>query len=114
MMTSESFNGKKQWPPPAGEKKKETHRHMMDPAVGDRFTEMFSFYVHVVEVTDTHVTVEEYSPPCEIPKDAKVRKFTREQFIKTYSYSFGVPGYWIRYLDRKAPVGHRKSQLELF
>lgn len=83
-----------------------TAKHFDNPQVGDRFHEMYSFWVHVVLVTRNRVIVEEYSPPCSIPRDAKVRVFgSHDEFREAYGYKT-QPGSWVYYCDDKAPIGH--------
>jgi hypothetical protein len=53
------------------------------PSVGDRFHEMYSYWEYVVHLTDKHVFVLCFSPPCEVPTDGKLKKYTRERFAKS-------------------------------
>ena len=71
---------------------------MANPLVGDRFSEMFSFYIYVIGLDGNMITTLEASPPCEVPKDGEVKTMTLEQFRKRFAYS-STPGYWIRYVD---------------
>ena len=75
-----------------------TQEAMKNPKVGDRFSEMFSFYVYVIGLDGNMITTLEASPPCEVPKDGEVKTSTLEQFRKRFAYD-SIPGYWIRYVD---------------
>jgi hypothetical protein len=88
------------------ETKIRTAYHFDHPQVGDRFHEMYSFWVHVVLVTPDRIVVEEYCPPCAIPTDAKVRIFnSHNEFRAAYGY-MTQPGPWVYYCDSTAPVDH--------
>jgi hypothetical protein len=77
-----------------------TREAFADPQVGDRFQEMYSFWVFVVRVDGQHVTTLEASPPCTVPDDGKLRHFaTHEQYREAYRYGTN-PGYWVRLADR--------------
>jgi hypothetical protein len=91
------------------ETKQATVDHFDNPIVGDRFHEMYSFWVHVVLITAEKVIVEEYCPPCSVPKDAKVRIFnSRDEFRAAYSYT-SIQGSFLYYCDNKAPVDHWRA-----
>ena len=76
----------------------ETGKAMENPKVGDRFSEMFSFYVYVIGLDGNMITTMEGSPPCELPKDGEAKTMTLEQFRKRFAYN-SIPGYWVRYVD---------------
>jgi hypothetical protein len=87
-----------------------TDYHFQHPQAGDRFQEMYSFWVHVVLVTTEQVIVEEYCPPCSVPKDAKLRVFeSHDAFREAYGYT-SKHGAWVYYCDNKAPIDHWKPQ----
>lgn len=71
---------------------------MKSPRVGDRFSEMFSFWVYVIGIEGDKITIIEASPPCELPKDGKISTTTLSEFRKRFSYG-AIPGYWVRYVD---------------
>jgi hypothetical protein len=86
---------------------RQTIEHMNDPQPGDRFQEMYSFWVHVVVRQCETIIVEEYSPPAEVPKDARVRMFpTLAAFRAAYGDDGHTAGYWINYCDNKAYLDH--------
>ena len=89
----------------------ETYIHMKDPQPGDRFHEMYSYYVHVVERNGDKVTIEEYFPPANIPTDAKIKTMTVKEFDQYYAYK-SIPGYSIKYIDNDAPIEHYYKQFE--
>ncbi len=68
------------------------------PAVGDRFHEMYSFWVYVMAREGDVVTTIEASPPCTFPEDGKVRVQTLDEFRKRFAYG-SIPGYWVRFCD---------------
>ena len=75
---------------------RKTCEALADPIAGDRFHEMYSFWMYVVKVTKRSVTVMEASPPCVFPEDARVREITRAEFQCHYGY----PSPWILLADR--------------
>ena len=74
-----------------------------DPRPGDRFTEMFAFWLYVVKVTPSEVVTMEANPPCTFPEDGRIRIQTREEFLERLSYS-NIPGTWVRLVDRDNDV----------
>lgn len=72
---------------------------MNSPMPGDRFTEMFSFYVYVLKRDGDMITFMECNAPCELPKDGKVKRLPLDSFKKRYAYGT-IPGYSIRLCDR--------------
>jgi len=89
------------------EDRERTVQAFFDPSPGMRFTEMYAFWVHVVEVRDDGVVVvEEYNPPCTVPDDARRILFRNaDHFRKRYAYD-SIPGYWVTYVGDDAPVAH--------
>lgn len=81
------------------EMKKSTDEAINDPQVGDRFHEMYSYWVYVVKVTKKFVWTMHASPPCEFPKDGKLIKRKREDFKKYYEYG-SIAGCWVDLSDR--------------
>lgn len=83
-----------------------TIEKMSRPRPGYMFTEWFAFYMNVVYVSDDRVVVEEYSAPCEIPTDRKLKRFhSLEEFQKAYAYG-SIPGYSVWYVGDDAPTSH--------
>jgi hypothetical protein len=64
----------------------QTMEALKDPQVGDRFHEMYSFWMFVLVVTPAEVTFMTASPPCSLPDDGKIATLTRELFIKKFTY----------------------------
>lgn len=89
------------------EMREKTANAFADPKPGMRFTEMFAFWVHVVEVRDDGtVVVEEYSPPCKVPDDARRIRFRCVgHFREKYAYQTR-PGYWVTFVGDGAPLDH--------
>jgi len=84
------------FPDPAREA---THEAITHPRIGDRYTEMFAFWLYVIDVTGTHVTTLEANGPCVLPEDGTLRVQTRTEFAKRLSYGT-IPDYWVRLVDR--------------
>jgi hypothetical protein len=84
----------------------ETEKAMEDPRPGDRYQEMYSFWVYVVAApADGSVVVAEASAPCTFPDDAKWRRFPDgPTFRQAYSYGGSMPGYWVRLASRGEDV----------
>ena len=74
-----------------------------NPKVGDRFHEMYSFWVYVVAVRGNWVGIMEAAGPCELPKDGKVSFMTKDDFREKYAYGT-IPGYSIRFHDHDNDV----------
>ena len=85
-----------------------THEAMMNPKVGDRFEEFYTFWMYVVKVSRWHVWTMSASAPCEFPKDGKIEKRTKKEFRKHFSYQTKAPElknkYWICLCDRNNNV----------
>lgn len=77
----------------------ETAKAMNDPQPGDRFTEMYAFYVYVLECEGNQVTFMECNPPCDVPKDGKVGTISLSLWRKRYAYG-SIPGYSVRLCER--------------
>ena len=81
----------------------ETEKAMEDPRPGDRYQEMYSFWVYVVDVgaNGSVVTAEGHS----FPDDAKFRWFpTGAAFRRAYSYGGTVLGYWVKLASRDEDI----------
>lgn len=75
-----------------------------DPRVGDRFHELYSFWVYVVHVDGEYVATVEASPPCDLPTGGKLRHFpSREAFRAAYRYETN-PRYWVHLAGRGKQV----------
>ena len=83
--------------------KEETEEAFQRPRAGDRFTEMYAFWVYVLRVHDGVVTIMEANPPCELPRDGKVCALTIYAFRQRYAYK-SIPGYSVRLVDRNNDV----------
>ena len=85
---------------------RDTAAAMADPQVGDRFHDMYSFWVFVVDVgTESVTTYEASGHPSEMPDiGGKLRIFTtRDEFRASYRYG-SIPGYYVRLADRGTDV----------
>lgn len=80
-----------------------TKEVMENPQVGDRFSEMFSFWVYVIERGKDHVVILEASAPCKLPEEGKITTYTLAEFKQRFSYG-SIPGYWINYIDSNNDV----------
>jgi len=78
---------------------KEKNRQAFEnPKIGDRFSEMFSFYVYVVGIEDGRVCILEGSSPVTFPDTATRWEGTDEDFRQRFSYA-GGEGYSVDFLD---------------
>lgn len=78
-----------------------TYEAMEDPQVGDRFTEMYSFWVIVVHRAGEQVATLEGSPPITFPDEGMLRTYSLEKFRERFRYSTdSVKGYWVQLVDR--------------
>lgn len=62
---------------------------------GDRYTEMYTFWVYILKVEKDHLWIISASAPCDFPKDGKIKRISKEEFRKTY---------WIYLVDRRQNV----------
>jgi hypothetical protein len=85
------------------ERDRRTAEAFSDPRVGDRFTEMYSFWMYVVGREGDCVVTMHASPPCTFPEDAKVTFSTLEEFQKRWAYE-SIPGYSVSLEDRDNDV----------
>lgn len=76
---------------------------MADPQPGDRFTEMYAFYVVVLRRDGGSVVYMDIHPPCTVPADGKVGKMHVEEFRRRFKYG-SIPGYWVRLIERGMDV----------
>lgn len=58
-----------------------------DPQVGDRFHEMYSWWMFVVAVDGFTVTTLAASAPCTFPDDGQVKVWSRAEFVSGNCYS---------------------------
>ena len=70
---------------------------LADPQVGDRFHEMYSYWLYVVAVEGDEVTTLEASAPCTFPDDGKRWIGTREAYRQRFDTCAGP---WIMLADR--------------
>jgi hypothetical protein len=85
---------------------RETNEAMDDPRPGDRYQEMYSFWMYVVAVrSDGAIIVAEGSPPVTFPQQATFRGFgNADAFRRHYSYNGNTPGYFVRLASRDENV----------
>lgn len=87
-----------------------TRAAMLYPEVGDRYTEMFAFWLYVLKVTPNFVTTMEANGGARdgdtvLPRDGIVKTMTREEFIERLSYTGSVEGgFWVFLVDRRNDV----------
>lgn len=80
-----------------------TDEAFKNPRVGDRFHEMYSFYVYVVGLDGDRIFTLEASPPCTLPDDGKLREQTLQDFRTRFHYGT-IPGTWVHLADRSNDV----------
>lgn len=61
-----------------------------DPQPGDRFTEMYAFWLYVLDRNGVQVTVMYASAPCQFPEDGIVEKLPVSQFKERFDYTYLV------------------------
>lgn len=84
------------------EAKRLTAEAMNAPAIGDRFHDMYTFWVYVLDIGAESVTTYEVcGHPSTFPGiGGKLRVFaTREEFRKAFQYG-SIPGYYVTLEDR--------------
>lgn len=72
---------------------------LRNPRVGDRYTEMFAFWLYVVGVVGETIITMEASPPCTLPDDGEIKIQTRDELERRLAYG-SIDGYWVRLVDR--------------
>jgi hypothetical protein len=82
--------------------KANTEVALLDPRVGDRFHEMYSFWCYVVAVEGDMVTTMEASPPCSFPEDGKIKTMSKAELVQRFCLSFHGP--WVMLADRDNDV----------
>jgi hypothetical protein len=74
---------------------------MADPRPGDRYHEMYSFWVYVLTVDDGVTVIECGGHPSHIGDRGSLRRFVdHDQFRAAYQYKSDLPGYWVRLSER--------------
>lgn len=76
-----------------------TEQAFADPQVGDRFHEMYSYWIYIVARVGKWVCIMEAHPPCTLPNDGKVSWSTVSEFQNRFAYK-SIPGYCVRLSDR--------------
>ena len=89
--------------------KEDTELAMRDPQPGDRFTEIYSFWVYVIGRDGDEITYMEASPPCTLPRDGAVKTSTLREFQDHFAYGGNTPGYWITFVDSNNDVSGWKE-----
>ncbi len=88
-----------------------TMEAMLNPQVGDRFTELYCFWMYIVSRVGNAVITIEASAPCTFPTDGKVKSYTLQSFNKRFSYG-SIDGYWIELVDRDNNTSWMKDYKE--
>jgi hypothetical protein len=57
---------------------------------GDRFTEMYAFWMYILKVTKNYIYTINASAPCTFPDDGKVEKLTRKEFLTKFYFVYLV------------------------
>jgi hypothetical protein len=63
---------------------------------GDRFTEMYCFWLYILKTTKKSVWIASASVPCEFPDDAEIEEISKDDFKKRFT--------WIWLVDRSNDV----------
>jgi len=83
-----------------------TLQALRDPQPGDRFHEMYSYFVYVVHREQDEVWYCEANPPCSFPEDAKLVKTTVQKMLDHFTHvgrNIGIVGKrtaWVRLSER--------------
>ena len=77
-----------------------TAEAMNDPQRGDRFCEMYCFWVYVIDRQGDRVTYLEASAPCTFPDDAKRTECSIGEWKARFMYRGGSQGSWIHLVER--------------
>ena len=86
-------------PGPHAERARKTTAAFDSPAVGQRFTEMYSYWMYVVSVEDGRIVTLEGSPPVTFPDTAQRREYaSADEFRLRFAYK-SIPGYWVSFVD---------------
>lgn len=88
-----------------------TKKAMLDPQVGDCFTEMYVYWVIVIDRTPLTVTTYSFSRPCVLPDDGEVNQYSLSEFSTRYQYSPDNYGYWVRLYKRDADISMYRKML---
>ena len=81
--------------------KRQTEEALADPRVGDRFGEMYTFWLYVVARDGDEVTTLEASGPCIFPDDGEARAYSIAEFRDRFTDSAGP---WVLLCDRGRDV----------
>ena len=81
-----------------------TAQVFQNPQPGDRLTEMYAFWVIVVERGGDMVTWLEASAPCTLPEDGKAYCSTVAMFSERFRYQSDMPGWSVRATEKKSDV----------
>lgn len=76
-----------------------TAQAMADPQPGDRYHEMWSFWLYVVARNGDQVCTMEASAPCSFPRDGKIVWQATEEFRRRWAYG-SIEGYTVMLADR--------------
>ena len=80
--------------------KRQTLEALLNPQVGDYFTEMMNYRMWVVKVTPKTVVYFDAIPPCTIPDDCTIMEVARDYFY----WHFARPHCWVRLIGRGEDV----------
>lgn len=86
------------------EKQRATMDALLDPQIGDRFTELFSFWVYVVFRDASVVWYVEGNPPITFPEEGTLVKTTVDKFVDRFTYDSNKEDSWLRLVDRECNV----------
>ena len=86
-----------------GARDNKTEQAMNEPRPGDVFSEMYAFYVYVLERHGDLVVFMEANPPCTLPVDGKIGTLPLDEFKSRYAYET-IPGYSVRLFSRDKDV----------
>ena len=63
-----------------------------DPQPGDRFTEMYAFWLYVIAREDDEIIVMHASAPCSFPEDGTIERLPVSEFKDRFYYAYFLDG----------------------
>ena len=96
-----------------------TTEHILNPQVGDRFHEMYSFWMYIVHIETysdgvKYIYAMDFNPPCELPTDGKLKRYTPRGFQERFFYGTGdlKTQSWLSYCDCKDVSGWYEGHIK--
>jgi len=83
-----------------------TIERLINPRIGDRYSEMYSFWMYIVHIEEfegkKYIYTAHFNPPCETSaQDAKIIKHDKNGLLRHYCYETIHDKSWLAYHDNK-------------